>query len=341
MTPPKFMFVEVNKRCNLRCNHCDFWKRDDKDAENYLSMTQLEGLVAEFRLMGGKSLVICGGEPMLDPDRYFGLCKAGRDAGLRVLSVVNGTRVQSVAAASQMVVHGPTEVNISFDDFREKDHDMFRGVTGSWKMASNAVRLMKFERREHLESGREFKINVMGLIHAGNYLELPRFYAFVLDELGADKLKLNFLQPSFGTDGHQLDDFFWKYSQIDEFRLIDVLGECERLFGVKYRTEWVESVTNYVRSLRGQLNLRRGWGSGVELEQDLCNSYERNIMLDHYGQAGWCFSNCAPRVMVKTGPELRAFWEDSELARMELGTLGCRRLCGISHSVRREKCYES
>jgi len=28
LPPPRFLFVQVNKRCNLRCQHCDFWLLD-------------------------------------------------------------------------------------------------------------------------------------------------------------------------------------------------------------------------------------------------------------------------------------------------------------------------
>jgi len=32
--PPRFVFVEVNERCNLRCQHCDYWHRKDDDRES-------------------------------------------------------------------------------------------------------------------------------------------------------------------------------------------------------------------------------------------------------------------------------------------------------------------
>ncbi len=344
---PKFLFVETNKRCNLRCNHCDFWKRDDSDAENYLSVAQLEDIATEFKALGGTTLVICGGEPMLDEERYFGICDIGRKLELRVCSVVNGTRIQNQKQADAVLWKGPTEISISYDDFREVDHDYFRGVKGSWKMCNKAIQLLVGERSYRLAKYPDVAqpmVIVMGLIHGGNYLELPRFYDFVLNELGADKLKLNFLQPSFGTNGIGEDPFFWKYSHIDPARLSSVLAQCESLFGFKYREPWVEDVLAYVKSIQGRNALEaramfKGWGSGVELQNDLCNSYERNIMLGHYGDAGICFSDCIPRVRVTTGSELRAWWESSVEGRSKIQGEGCRRLCGISHSVRREKCY--
>ena len=38
MLAPDFLFLQINKRCNLRCQHCDFWKLDDDDRPRYLSM---------------------------------------------------------------------------------------------------------------------------------------------------------------------------------------------------------------------------------------------------------------------------------------------------------------
>jgi hypothetical protein len=35
--PPQYLFAHVNRRCNLRCQHCDFWTNDDADRHNYLS----------------------------------------------------------------------------------------------------------------------------------------------------------------------------------------------------------------------------------------------------------------------------------------------------------------
>lgn len=32
--PPRFVFLELNKRCNLRCQHCDYWLRKDDHRES-------------------------------------------------------------------------------------------------------------------------------------------------------------------------------------------------------------------------------------------------------------------------------------------------------------------
>lgn len=85
----------MNKRCNLKCKHCDFWQRTDDDRANYLSVAGRSQLIAEFSQINPKgNVVICGGEPMLDLEDYFTLAQACRSNGLNALSVVNGTRIR-------------------------------------------------------------------------------------------------------------------------------------------------------------------------------------------------------------------------------------------------------
>ena len=43
--------MEVNKRCNLRCQHCDFWHRDDNDRDNYLSIDRKRQILSEYAAM--------------------------------------------------------------------------------------------------------------------------------------------------------------------------------------------------------------------------------------------------------------------------------------------------
>ena len=47
-TPPRFLYLDLNKRCNLRCQHCYRWQTNDDDRSNYLTLEQREGLITEF-----------------------------------------------------------------------------------------------------------------------------------------------------------------------------------------------------------------------------------------------------------------------------------------------------
>lgn len=331
--PPRFLFMETNKRCNLRCNHCDFWTRNDDDRDNYLSHEQKKNILTDLAEMNPlASLVICGGEPMLDVDEYFFMCKTARELGLRVLSVVNGTRIRDVEMAERLMREGPHEISISFDDYREREHDHMRGVKNAWVQSSKAIRLL-VAARDRL--GAKTKVIVMGLIHAGNYKLLPEFYDFVLNELGADKLKLNMIQPSFGSSSLVAgrDETFVDLSKVDPQLIRNIIEECDKKHGLGINPAWLDNVEMYFESFK-DADVSAGWHGNVRTKEAICNSYERNIMIDHYGRAKLCFATAFGMQLVRDPGDLNRFWHSMNDARMKMQ--GCKIPCGISHSVRRE-----
>jgi len=328
--PPRFMFVETNKRCNLRCTHCDFWQRTDDDRPNYLSRERKREVIAEFAEMSPHgTVVICGGEPMLDLDEYFAICRDGRDHGLRVLSVVNGTRIRTQAMAERVIRDGPHEISISLNSHREELHDRTRGVPGAFEKAVRALRLLVDARERNPGIGT--RVIVMGLVFGANYRQIGEFYDFVLNDIRADSLKLNFLQPSFGQ-AEAIDPFFANESDVDPELLVRLIAESDQRFGLGLNPVWRDNVGMYFRSLSQGRDLERGWRSRVRTNDHICNTYDRNIMVNHYGMARLCFSTAFPGRMLKTRGDLRSFWDESEPIRRRMRR--CNQFCGISHSVR-------
>lgn len=330
--PPRFLYLQVNKRCNLRCTHCDFWMRDDDDLERYLGGGRLAEVVEEFSEMNPRgAVVLCGGEPMLNLDRYFEMTRLARDNGLRSLSVVNGTRIRSVDMARRMIGEGPDEISISLNSHRAALHDETRGIPGAFGKAVEALRLLLAARRDLGAS--QTRIYVMGLVFDQNYRELEDFYDFVLNDVGADKLKLNFLQPSFGHD-RDGDTFFEQHARVDPDALVEVIRGCDQRFGLKLNPVWLGQVGMYFRSLSGAPDLAKGWGSRTRTTEHICNTYDRNIMVDHYGVARLCFAGDFRGEPLQRYGDLRRFWDTSQDIREKM--TACNQLCGISHSVRRE-----
>ncbi len=326
--PPDFVFMEVNQRCNLRCNHCDFWKRNDDNSKWYLARDQKEFILKDFSEMNpnGK-LVICGGEPMLDMDEYMFMAGTARKFGLRVLSVVNGTKITSQEIAENILTNGPHEVSISFDDWRPQEHDRLRGVKNSFLMASSAIRnLLKARERLNTDS----KIIVMGLVHSGNYETLDSFYDFVLNDLGADKLKLNMIQPSFGANPLEKDPVFSELIKVNPNILINNINNCNHKYSLDLNPEWIDNVEMYFNSF--SVDTDGGWQS-VRTKEAICNSYERNIMIDHYGFAKLCFSEEFGGSPIIMQGDLKKFWNNASSTRSRM--TGCKIPCGISHSVRK------
>lgn len=324
--------MEVNKRCNLRCTHCDFWQRNDEDREKYLSLERKAQILHEFAEMNPRgNLVICGGEPMLDLEEYFGLCTAARSAGLRILSVVNGTRIRRPEVAERMVREGPHEISVSLNSHIPELHDETRGVKGAFNKAVSALRLLVDAKRRL--KAEDTRIYVMGLVYARNYREIDGFYDFVLNDIGADQLKLNFLQPSFGQSG-ELDPFFAAESGVDAEELLQILADCDGKYALGLNPNWLDAVGMYFRSIEGANDLENGWNSRSDTSEHICNTYERNVMINHYGVARLCFSVKFPGKALRLPGDFRSFWERAGAIRARMRK--CNAWCGISHSVRKE-----
>lgn len=332
LPPPQFLFVHVNKRCNLRCLHCDYWKKKDTDKERYVRGERMVSLLDEFAAMSpaGK-VVLCGGEKMLDLDDVLLITRTCRQLGLRALGVTNGTRIKEARFAERFIREGSHEISISLNSHRRELHDETRGVRGAFDASVRALRLL-VEARQRL-GAEDTRINVMGLVFDRNYEELEAFYDFVLNDIGADKLKLNFLQPTFGHDG-QIDAFFARHCNLDVDRLMAIIDRCDARFGLGLNPQWKDDVAMYFRSLSHCRDAERGWGARCGTERSICSTYERNIVVDHYGMARLCFSSAFPGMRLEKPGDLRRFWEGAGPIRARM--LDCRQFCGISHSVRRE-----
>jgi MoaA/NifB/PqqE/SkfB family radical SAM enzyme len=329
---PRFLFLQVNKRCNLRCQHCDFWMRKSEDVENYLGGERLRRVINEFAIISRKgAVVICGGEPMLNLDRYFDICRFSREAGLRIVSVVNGTRIRDAAMADRLIAEGPHEISISLNSHRKELHDRTRGVTGAFDKAVAALRLL-VKARAH--AGAKTHIDVMGLIFDENHCEIEEFYDFVLNDVGADKLKLNFLQPSFGHDNGEPDAFFAQHGKVDPDATLAAIRRSNARFKLGLNPIWLKQVEMYLRELGAAQDLDKGWGSHAQTSEHICNTHDRNIMVDHYGTARLCFANDFRGMKLEHYGDLKTFWDGANDIREKMRT--CNRFCGISHSVRRE-----
>jgi MoaA/NifB/PqqE/SkfB family radical SAM enzyme len=232
-----------------------------------------------------------------------------------------------------MLQEGPDEISVSLDSHRSELHDRLRGVRGSFMSAVKALKLL-IEARTRVKI-RHGRIHAMLLVTSDNYTELDPAYDFVLNELRADKLKLNFLQPTIGYMGN-IDYFFKHHSRMNPDKLEKHLQLCNAKYGLKMNPSWIALTRMYAASIcdipQNQLN----WVSGPQTREPICNSYERNITVNLEGVARLCFSEYYPGTRLERPGDLTKFWESSGPLRTIM--TGCRYLCGISHSVRKESC---
>jgi MoaA/NifB/PqqE/SkfB family radical SAM enzyme len=310
-----------------------YWKAKPEDTEAQISIERRDEILREFAELSPQgSVVLCGGEKLLDPDRYFAATARCAQSGLRCIATSNGTTISSTRMADRMVEQGPNEITVSLNSHRREVHDRSRGVTGSFDAAVGALRRLLASRAQH---GRGPKIFAMAVVCTWNYRELDPFYDFVLNDIGADKLKLNFLQPTFGPPTWWfLDSYFAKNVIRDEEELARIIRACDEKYHLRINPLWLEQVKMYHRSVRKNGWAWLGWRLGGQTEEHICNSYERNIMVDLRGRARLCFNPVFPACQLSAPGDLRRFWEGSGELREKMRR--CNRYCAISHSVRRE-----
>jgi MoaA/NifB/PqqE/SkfB family radical SAM enzyme len=327
--PPRFLFIELNRACNLRCGHCDYWQVTD-DPAALPDEARLAMLIEDFaELSPGGTVVTCGGEPMLRLESWFAMSRLSRLNGLRMISVTNGTRIRNIAMAERVIREGPKEISISLNSANASEHDRTRGINGSFERSTNAIRMLVEARRR---LGADTAIFVMGLVYASSYRSLPEFYNFVLNELKADKLKLNILQPTFHQSG-AIDPFFAQEHGVDPDEFGSIVESASARYDLNLDPEFIRQVQMYFRSLRSADDLDRGWRSASQTEEHICNTYERNIMVDLEGIARLCFSISFRGERIEKRGDLARFWQGAEDIRRSMRS--CNRYCGISHSVRR------
>jgi hypothetical protein len=115
--------------------------------------------------------------------------------------------------------------------------------------------------------------------------------------------------------------------------LLAVLRACDEKYRLHLNPAWLRVVQLYYDSLSADRAVQ-GWDNPEATSEPICNSYERNIMVDLYGNARLCFSGAFPQYPLRRPGDLYRFWyRVGEPIRRRIKD--CRRPCGISHSVRR------
>src|SRR3954453_20313312 len=84
---PLTVSIEVTKRCNARCDFCDYWKITDRD-----EMTAFTNFVRRFHPRVG---VFTGGEPMIRRDLTSMVLTIKELPGFRYITLLLGYRFLS------------------------------------------------------------------------------------------------------------------------------------------------------------------------------------------------------------------------------------------------------
>ena len=129
---------EITLSCNLKCAHCGSRAGAPRDAE--LSTSEALKLIQDMAEMGVRDVGLIGGEAHLRRD-WLELVAAATRAGMSC-SLQTGGRAFTEAKAAAAAAAGLAGAGVSLDGLAP-NHDLVRGVPGSFEQAVAALRNLR------------------------------------------------------------------------------------------------------------------------------------------------------------------------------------------------------
>lgn len=138
LSAPTSVDIFITSRCNLNCVHC--FSRGGEGTIHELSLNDLESIFNQLERMGVLEVRINGGEPFLHPEINKILLTLKEKRFRRVI-LTNGILLDEERVA--LLKESETIPTVSLDDSEAEEHDLFRGVKGSFKRTVEALKLLQ------------------------------------------------------------------------------------------------------------------------------------------------------------------------------------------------------
>jgi len=147
--------LEVTKRCNARCNFCNYWKER--------AQPELDSYVDVIRILKPLAINITGGEPLIRDDLEQIISSLHQNFRFLYISLITNGSLLTVEKGIRLWQAGLDELSISLD-YLDDRHDRERNIEGLSSHVLSVASLLR-------EAGVNLCFNVV--IKKGNYLEIP------------------------------------------------------------------------------------------------------------------------------------------------------------------------
>ena len=228
--------LEITKQCNLRCLHCYLAAGPASDRE--LTFPEIQRVLHAIQNLGGVSVAVGGGEPLLRGD-CLDILESAASLELLMSLGTNGTLIDKPLA--KRLSELPVKIQVSLDGATPQTHDRIRGE-GSYELAVRGI--------DHLlNEGMEKEVLIAFTPMKLNIHEVPDIIEFAI-ERHIPVVQFPPLSPSGRARDHwselKLSDdetlWFWEYvsKKADALKgKMDLLADCFSINinnpGVPYR----------------------------------------------------------------------------------------------------------
>lgn len=188
---PIHLILYVTSRCNLRCEHCFYWRKLNKGKKE-LSLEEMKKISRSMgRLLW---LALTGGEPFLRSDLADIARIFVENNGVRHISIpTNGVFTERIVEqVERMLKENPETtltVTVSCDGLEEM-HDKIRGMKGAFKALVKTVGELKKLKRRYKNLG----VSIVMTFTRTNQKEFGKAYEYLRDGLKPDEIVINLIR---------------------------------------------------------------------------------------------------------------------------------------------------
>lgn len=172
--------IAVTSSCNLKCKHC--YQGDDKLKAFTIPFNTLKQILEDITKLGGRTIVLTGGEFFLYP-KWKEVLEYAFRLGLNISIVTNGTLVDASIVSFLSKFRDKIRIAVSLDGFRD-DHEFVRGK-GTFDKVVSAIKLL---------TNAKIDVIVQTILTKNNIEYLDRFVEFIA-ELGV--VRVTFINIGF------------------------------------------------------------------------------------------------------------------------------------------------
>ena len=306
---PVLIQVGITERCNLKCIHCDIWRKEKKEE---LSSKQWLEIIERIRdWLGPYRLDITGGEPFIREDLIEIIEFCNRNEIGPVITT-NATLLDKDAIRRLSEIDNLV-INISLDGINQKTHDYLRGTIGTYYKVIEVLDGFK-------SKDRKCSITLATILMGHNVTEIINILKMVFVDGLADGVNFQALDHNFSAE---YDENWYKKSR---------LWPSET--GKNYFTFIIDELINFkknglfVYNPIQQLEQFKNYFTNSENKTEaLCDAGDSNFIINPSGEVLLCWNTEPVGDIKKEKPE--KIWNSSQADKRRAEIKKCSRTCRI------------
>lgn len=276
ITAMPIVILMPHSACNCRCVMCDIWKGNSNLQQ--LTEADIQGLLASFKKLDVKNVVMSGGEALLNP-HFFSFCKILNELKIKVTLLSTGLTIKKHAADLVTHVH---DIIVSLDG-DEQLHDTIRNIPGAFAKMQEGIAAI-----HAIDPG--FKITGRSVIHKMNYLWWPKIID-AAKELGLQQI--SFLPADVSSHAFNREVLWTDAKQHELLLDKNDLPELRTILHTMFENYQQEFTTGFIAESPEKLSkIYQYYASfhGLEpLPHKLCNAPWVSTVIESDGSVRPCF----------------------------------------------------